>query len=121
MTSRLGWLQSLRYLSCLVLLGLLQARSAHSATVNKEVASGGKQPVYEEDGERRIYGFCGVTPLFTDRTEYDKRCDLKASDPKWPCFDHSSGDLLVTKVEPWLDPLDMSQEVVLRDTDAKGK
>ncbi|CBQ73627.1 related to Mig1 protein [Sporisorium reilianum SRZ2] len=63
-------------------------------------------------------GSCDLTPLIVDTSEFDKLCGPH-SDPLWPCFKHednSEDDLSFVTVEPWLAPLSMTYELVVKDT-----
>lgn len=62
---------------------------------------------------------CGLTQLAINNPEYEKRCGEK-SDPKWPCFTHYAGSLQYVRVEPWFDPLNMTEEVLIKDDKAVG-
>lgn len=76
-------------------------------------------------GDKTYY--CDLTSLTVNNAEYEKKCGPH-SDPKWPCFTHyrnsfghQQGDLSYVRVEPWLAPLNMTEELVLRDNYAIGK
>ncbi|SOV02138.1 related to conserved hypothetical Ustilaginaceae-specific protein [Ustilago sp. UG-2017a] len=59
---------------------------------------------------------CTVTPLQIDAEEYKARC----LPGKGPCFTHKGdGSLKTTNIEPWLEPLDMTQEILLMDDTAR--
>ncbi|SYW86235.1 uncharacterized protein UBRO2_05955 [Ustilago bromivora] len=59
---------------------------------------------------------CTVTPLQIDAEEYKARC----LPGKGPCFTHEGdGSLKTTNIEPWLEPLDMTQEILLMDDTAR--
>lgn len=62
---------------------------------------------------------CVFTPLQIDSEVYQARC----LPGKGPCFSHNGEDasLVNTNIVPWLEPLDMTQEIVLADDSAKGK
>ncbi|KAJ9479690.1 hypothetical protein PHBOTO_003188 [Pseudozyma hubeiensis] len=62
--------------------------------------------------------YCDITPLKIDSKEFDKRCG-PASDTKWPCFSHNGESTMqMVTVEPWSAPLNMSDEIVLKDDKA---
>ena len=110
----------LQCLTSLVVLALVLGQSAHCAVVKQSSVPGSKTPLYKESAES-IDGYCDVTPLFVDKAGYDKRCDEK-SDSKWPCFKTSDdASLKYTTIEPWLEPFNMSEEILLMDGTATGK
>ncbi|SPC64380.1 related to Mig1 protein [Ustilago sp. UG-2017b] len=109
----------LQCLTSLVVLALVLGQSAHCAVVKQSSVPGSKTPLYKESG-RTINGHCNVTPLFIDKAEYDERCGEK-SDSKWPCFKTSDdASLKYTTIEPWLEPLNMSEEILLMDKEARA-
>jgi len=69
---------------------------------------GGKFPYY-----------CDLTPLVVNNAEYEKRCGI-GSDPKWPCFTHWHGNLGFIKAMPWLEPLNLTEEILVKDNNAVG-
>ncbi|SOV04968.1 uncharacterized protein UDID_17810 [Ustilago sp. UG-2017a] len=110
----------LQCLTSLMVLALVLGQSAHCAVVKQSSVPGSKTPLYKESAES-IDGYCGVTPLFVDKAGYDKRCDEK-SNSKWPCFKTSyDASLKLTTIEPWLEPFNMSEEILLMDETATGK
>lgn len=64
--------------------------------------------------------FCDLTPLSIERSEYEKRCGPN-SDPKWPCFTHLRGDLRYATIEPWLEPLNVTKEILVKDDQGIGE
>ncbi|UTT92027.1 hypothetical protein NDA17_006228 [Ustilago hordei] len=109
----------LQCLTSLVVLALVLGQSAHCAVVKKSSAPGSQTPLYDED-QKSIDGHCYVTRLFADKTEYEKHCEEKSTS-KWPCFKSSdSASLKYTTIEPWLEPFDMSKEIVLMDNTASA-
>lgn len=66
------------------------------------------------------YSYCNLTPLTIDNAEYEKRCGSK-SDPKWPCFTHYNSNIRYVNVQPWFEPLDMSEEIIVKDERGVGK
>ncbi|SPO26415.1 related to Mig1 protein [Ustilago trichophora] len=60
------------------------------------------------------YQYCSLTPLTIDNAEYEKRCGSK-SDSKWPCFTHYDSYLGYVNVQPWFEPLNMSEEIIVKD------
>ena len=61
--------------------------------------------------------YCSVTPLRVDSEAYKGRCEAS----KGPCFDHVGDTLKGTLISPWLEPLNMTDEVLLADDSAQGK
>ncbi|SAM82330.1 related to Mig1 protein [Ustilago bromivora] len=109
----------LQCLTSLVVLALVPGQSAHCAVVKQSSAPGSKIPLYDES-ERSINGYCGITQLFVDKTEYEKHCEEKSTS-KWPCFKSSvDASLQYVTIEPWLEPLDMPKEIVLMDKTASA-
>ncbi|SOV02047.1 related to Mig1 protein [Ustilago sp. UG-2017a] len=107
----------LQCLTSLMVLALVLGQSAHCAVVKQSSVPGSKTPLYKESA-KSIDGYCGVTPLFVDKAGYDKRCDEK-SNSKWPCFKTSyDASLKLTTIEPWLEPFNMSEEILLMDETA---
>ncbi|SAM82795.1 related to Mig1 protein [Ustilago bromivora] len=111
-----------RLLQCLtsvVVLALVLGQSAHCAVVKRSSVPVGKTILYKQS-ETDINGHCDVTPLFIDKAEYEKRCGEK-SDSKWPCFKTSDDtSIKYTTIEPWLEPLNMSEEILLMDENASA-
>lgn len=70
--------------------------------------------------KRHSISICDVTQMHVNNTLYEKRCG-PSSDPKWPCFTHWGGDLNGVAINPWLRPLDMTEEILLKDDKAEGK
>lgn len=62
-------------------------------------------------------GFCDVTPLRVDIEAYASRCSVG----KGPCFKFGKDSLKLTRIVPWLEPLDMSEELIIADDDAQGR
>lgn len=60
---------------------------------------------------------CNPTPLYVDPEAYKERCKPF----KGPCFGHFGASLKGTQVSPWLEPLNMTDEVVLADDSAQCK
>ncbi|KAJ1582295.1 hypothetical protein NDA11_000114 [Ustilago hordei] len=59
---------------------------------------------------------CTLTPLQIDAEKYKARC----LPGKGPCFTHKGdGSLKATNIEPWLEPLNMTQEILLMDETAR--
>lgn len=60
--------------------------------------------------------YCDLTPLKIDTEGFNKHCGPN-SDSKWPCFAHNGNDRLETvSVEPWSKPLNMTDEIRLKDS-----
>ncbi|CCF51853.1 hypothetical protein NDA11_004038 [Ustilago hordei] len=111
----------LQCLTSLVVLALVLSQSGHCAVVKQLSTPGSKTSLYGRSWESLLRGFCYITPLDINEVEYEKRCGEK-SDSKWPCFKglgkYTFADV---KFEPWLEPLDMSKEILLMDDEATGK
>ncbi|CCF51852.1 hypothetical protein NDA11_006908 [Ustilago hordei] len=107
----------LQCLISLVVLALVLCQSGHYAVAEQSSAPGSKTPLYDEK-EISFGHLCNVTPLFVNRAEYDIRCGTD-SHSKGPCFKTLEGaSLQYNTIEPWLEPLDMSKEIILKDNTA---
>lgn len=60
---------------------------------------------------------CYPTPLRVDPQAYEARCVAT----KGPCFSIVGASLQGTDISPWLEPLDMTYEMLLSDESAQGK
>ena len=108
---------------CTVLLcaHILSVNCSVLSTIQPRSSADADVPAYQNTlGRDASDQYCGLTPLAVNNEEYEKRCGAN-SDPKWPCFTHYAGNLDYVTISPWLEPLDMTHETLLKDDQALGK
>lgn len=77
-------------------------------------------PYYNSLGVPADSHYCDLTHLNIDEKEFEKRCG-DGSDPKWPCFTHLQGNLSWVDIEPWLDPMDPTKDIIVKDSKGIGQ
>lgn len=63
---------------------------------------------------------CFVTHLVPNTADYEARCGAN-SDSKHPCFAHWSGNLLGVEAEPYLEPVNMTTNILVKDENFLGE
>ncbi|SAM85664.1 related to Mig1 protein, induced during biotrophic phase [Ustilago bromivora] len=61
---------------------------------------------------------CFLTKLVPNEVEYKKRCEGE-DHPYHPCFTHWSGDLTAVDARPFLEPFDITKELMIKDNEMK--
>lgn len=64
--------------------------------------------------------YCGLTSLVINDREFEEHCGPN-SKTNWPCFTHIAGNLDYVIIEPWLEPIDMAKEIVVKDGFGAGR
>lgn len=68
--------------------------------------------------EQNADSYCFVTPLIVDHDAHASRCGPLG---RGPCFELLGASLQSTKIMPWLEPLDMTKEIIISDDSAQRK